>query len=756
MTDVDLEVLHNRAKQLEENAEKADNLTDKQTHYAQSASVSRLVYEPVKMLMNDLIRAVVILLLLAIPFAFGLERLLICASTVYGRLGGFILFFALTFTALYFMHPGFSIAATPLIVFLAFAIIVLTSLVIYIMMRKFRTELMAFQGKVTSMHNVEISRMGTMIAAVNMGMSTMRRRPMRTALTCITVIMLTFTVLVFASLTSSVGVRSFYVGSPAGDIPASFLIHNLDYSRLQPDITQLIEGREGDDGLIAEQWWKVRARLTEAPIGIARTRTGAASTVDAVMGVDSRELPLWKSLAGALEHDNLDQLTTDLRNGGIFLPLVIREQLSLERGDSVYISGRKAFFAGAFDVGKIQDLKHLDGRSILPVDFRDENYNRASQEAKSTVGGVQGGGESAQRDFSRLNANQLAIASDSLVRELTGTLHTISVYPDLAIEPEYEGKRFAELANLPVWAKTRDGIQRMIFSRLTEVSGAYALIIPVLLGGFIIFGTLLGSITDRQKEIYTFSALGLSPGHVGFLFLAEAGVYAVIGGLGGQLLAQAIALLASYMADLGMINQPSINFSSTNSIFAIVVVMITVLLSSVYPALRASKSANPGVQRSWKMPVPQDGVLEMTFPFTVSAYDITGVVSFLAEHFNEHGDSGLGNFSAHEVGIKRDPETGNLTLFSLVYLAPFDLGISQYFELTATPSEIPGIDEVSIKADHRSGSLSDWRRSNKVFLKELRRQFLLWRTLTSDAIENYRMQTMELLGEKDAAKNDNA
>jgi len=43
------------------------------------------------------------------------------------------------------------------------------------------------------------------------------------------------------------------------------------------------------------------------------------------------------------------------------------------------------------------------------------------------------------------------------------------------------------------------------------MSGFGDVLVPLLLGGFIVFSTMLGSIIDREKEIYTFSALGLAP-----------------------------------------------------------------------------------------------------------------------------------------------------------------------------------------------------------------------------------------------------
>ena len=205
---------------------------------------------------------------------------------------------------------------------------------------------------------------------------------------------------------------------------------------------------------------------------------------------------------------------------------------------------------------------------------------------------------------------------------------------------------------------------------------------------------------------------------------------------------------ASELARAGRIEPTSINYSSTNSLFAIGVVMATVLVSAIYPALRASRSANPGLARSWKMPQASGDELELKFPFTVSAYDITGVVSFLAEHFRRHDDAGLGGFAASNVGIARTG-AGNLELSADLALAPFDLGVTQHLTLTAVPSEIEGVDEVAVRITRLSGAASDWHRANRVFLRDLRKQFLLWRTLSTEAIEQYRMETLQALGPKD-------
>jgi hypothetical protein len=745
VTSADLELLHSRARRAQEQAKKEQDTSFREAGFARAAAISQRIYVPLRSTMDDLVHAIVLLLLLAIPFAFALERLVICATSIYGRIGGFTAMFLATFGMLFMMHPGFAIASTPIIIFLAFAILLLSSLVIYIVVRKFKTELKAIQGQAAGVHELEVSRMGTMLAAVGMGMSTMRRRPTRTTLTAITVVMLTFTILAFASFSRTVGVRAVYEGPASETTRSSILVRKLDYGAIPAGVADMLRGQEGPGGLIAPHYWLPRESASAQRSSIARTTDGESLTTDALMGVSVDELARWPELAAALGQGTLEEKQRALRDGGVFLPAIIQDVLKLERGDPVLLNGRRVTFAGTLNPTALQRLKHLDGESVLPVDFQDPTSMASGRTADSGEDNELIVTDDVDKDFVHLSSDQVVVASGELVRQLGGKLHALAFYPGEGIDVAERGRRIAEILVMPVWAVGPEGVERLILTVLTEVSGGLALFVPLLLGGLIIFGTLLGSISDREREIYTFSALGLSPGHVGVLFFAEATVYAVIGGMGGQLLAQCVALGASSLAKAGYIEPTSINYSSTNSLFAIGVVMLTVLVSAIYPAMRASRSANPGLARAWKMPPAEGDELKLTFPFTVSAYDITGVVSFLAEHFRRHDDAGLGGFAASNVAIRRTSQ-GNLELSSELALAPFDLGVTQHMTLTAIPSEIEGVDEVSIRVSRNSGALGDWYRANRVFMRDLRRQFLLWRTLTNDMIEHYRMETLQVLG----------
>ncbi|MEG1979401.1 MAG: ABC transporter permease, partial [Victivallaceae bacterium] len=258
-------------------------------------------------------------------------------------------------------------------------------------------------------------------------------------------------------------------------------------------------------------------------------------------------------------------------------------------------------------------------------------------------------------------------------------------------------------------------------------------------GGLIILSSLLGSIADREREIFTFSALGLSPFDVSVLFFAESGVYAIIGGLGGYLFSQFVGILLRYLASFGWVEAPEMNYSSLSTIYTILIVMVTVLLSTVYPAIKAGRAASPDVARKWQMPAAQGNKLSFHFPFTVSSVDFGGILMFISEHFKNHSDSSLGAFTAGGVEVIENYEGDKgIALKAELTLAPFDLGVAETFCMYSTQSDIAGINVVAVDIEKLGGTNAAWLRANQRFVNEIRNQFLLWRSLPLDTVVHYR------------------
>ena len=74
------------------------------------------------------------------------------------------------------------------------------------------------------------------------------------------------------------------------------------------------------------------------------------------------------------------------------------------------------------------------------------------------------------------------------------------------------------------------------------------------------------------------------------------------------------------------------------------------------------------------------------------------------------------------------------------WLAPFDLSVSQHVELRALPTEDEGITRIEMRITRKSGEFSNWLRLNRGFLTLMRKQFLIWRTVSPDVKEEYRLE----------------
>jgi hypothetical protein len=277
-----------------------------------------------------------------------------------------------------------------------------------------------------------------------------------------------------------------------------------------------------------------------------------------------------------------------------------------------------------------------------------------------------------------------------------------------------------------------------VFSSLdaASVSGLGNLFVPMVIAALIVLNTMMGAVYERFRDISIYSSVGLAPTHIGLLFVAESCVYAVIGAVGGYLVAQAVGRV---LLVTGLLGGLTLNYSSLSAVLAMGLVMAVVMLSTLYPARRASQMAVPDVTRQWKLSDPQGDRWRFEFPFTVSERDVQGLFNFLTTYFRAYSRYSLGEFYAEEVRLIEDqtPQGPAYTIRMQMWLAPFDMGVSQEAALRAVPAGQGGIYEIEMVLERMSGEFQAWTRTNRQFLTLLRKQFLIWRTLPEGVREGY-------------------
>jgi ABC-type antimicrobial peptide transport system permease subunit len=120
---------------------------------------------------------------------------------------------------------------------------------------------------------------------------------------------------------------------------------------------------------------------------------------------------------------------------------------------------------------------------------------------------------------------------------------------------------------------------------------------------------------ERIKESMIYSSVGLAPMQIGYMFLTENVVYAIVGGVLGYLL----GLLSShYLRLFGLLGDVGINYSSSSVIISIGIVVALVLGASIYPIYRVALLITPSLERRWRITSkPKGDEWEISIPFRV-------------------------------------------------------------------------------------------------------------------------------------------
>ncbi len=684
-------------------------------------------YPEFKTVANDLVRTVVFFCALLLPFAFCMERLMFAYPDLRRQLVATAAFFAAGFFALSRVHPAFRISSNPAIIFLAFVILALGLFVLGLVTTKFQRELRRLKGERGDYEAVDLGRMSATVAALMLGLSNLRRRPMRTALTIVTVMVLTFTLLSMVSLSSTIG----FFRMPRGGTPpyAGALVREAAWQVLQPPVESYLRSALEREALLLPRSW-VTARKRDEPLTLELTAGGRGATVQGLLGLTAGETAVVdpKSAFGLAGR----WLRPDDRQV-ILLPRVVAGRLGVAPGGRVRVRAMELEVIGVFDGAKFAAHRDLDGEPLTPARAaaRRGRYNwEAEAEPKPTTSP---GERFAAAEH--LPGDAVAIVPHAMALALEGRTRAIAVVPRPGVKPEDLVARVKEfLTRAAVLALVSDGksVQLLTSIGAISVTGTLDLLLPIMLAGLIVMNTMLGSVHERTREISILSSVGLAPMHIGALFVAEAFVVAVVGVVLGYLLAQ---MVAAALLSAGSLAGLSLNYSSGGAVGACAIVIGAVMLSTIYPARRASELSVPDVTRRWTLPPPVGDRLEFDFPFTVGDADLIGLFAYLTDLFKAYRDSSIGSFATDRVEMTRT-ERG-VAIDMICWLAPYDLGISQTVRMEATPMEVRGLNRIRIELERSSGEAGSWYRQNRRFLTTLRKRFLIWRMLGEDRRKEY-------------------
>ncbi len=705
----------------------------------QAQAVESRAYPDVKNTANDVIQGIIFYFMLLLPFAYFGERLLFSFPKLEKRIAGTFGIFLLVYWIMRWVHPAFRLTEAPEIILLSFIVLTLSMVVLSIVTSKFEEQMRQMKMETSKIYETDVGRITATATAFSLGVANMKRRPVRTILTAITLILLTFTVLSFTSIKSYLKYNQ--VVKPYQPSYQGILLRDRSWSPLANIALDYTENEFSGKCVIAPRAWFILDVLgSRTAVEIKNgDKTFLAS---GLLGLSTEEImPVKDTItAGEWFKDNFEN--------SILISRKIADELNLKNEDvgNVHIDvyGKKLLLKGIFNEEKLDAIKDLDDEKITPVDFsvmpeREIAKIKMEKAAQVFTSKIK------MESFVHTESEDVAILPFKTLMNMQGTLHSIAVKFHKNVEGKSLIEGFISKLAVIIFAGIED--KTFVYSSmgLTSFAGISNLIIPILIASLIVLNTMLGSVYERIREIGTYSAVGLAPVHISALFLAESLVYAVLGSVAGYLLGQ---IVAKILMATGMLKGLILNYSSLSAVFATIIIFITVMLSTLYPARKAAQMSVPDVTRKWVLPEPQGDKWEFEFPFTVSGFEVLGLTTFLTEYYNSYQDVSLGNFYTGGAVLSYEKTTSGKNKYIIdttVWLAPFDLGVSQKLQVVMEPLGQYEFYTIELVMKRMSGESTDWKRLNRRFLDGIRKQFLIWRTVSAEVKKNYERQGKKIL-----------
>ncbi len=681
-------------------------------------ALAAAAYRDVERTQAGVVQGALFLLAVLIPFAHFAERLAFGFADLRRQVFGYFALFLVGFVALRYAHPAFELSISPAIILLGFVILALGILVTFLGMSRLNRELQELGNR---RGQIAVQRSGAVLTSVAVGLAHLRRRPWRTGLTCATLVLLTFSVLSFTSVRAALHTNWIAIGADAAYEGA--LVRMPGWQAMELEGYDLLRAWFGDEQVAPRAWLSVGSLASSYRVERDDAKERAVGVLGFV-GLAAQEENLLgpEVVAGRW-----------LRPGeqdACLLPVGLADSLGVRAGglQRVRIFGEVFRVVGLLADDALDRLD-LNGEPLTPLD------PEAQQPAEAEVGRGQGG---KLRPFAHLPASATPVLPFAALMRWEG-VRLASVGVGLNGSAETTRRAVVELAetlDLNLFAGL--GGQRLLVNSVgvASVSGWGALIVPLLIAGLIVFNTMLGAVYERTQEIGTFNAVGLAPGHVSGLFMAEAVALGVVGTVAGYLLGQGAAQL---LAQGGFLPGLELNYSSLGAVLTVGAIALLVVASALYPARMAGRICTPGIERRWKLPVVKGEHLRVQLPFSLARREALGMAAFQAESWAANQEQSIGaGFYVEALVVERVEE--KVRVAARVWLAPFDQGVVQETAMEIEPGPDPNYCDIRVDLALAAGDLATWQRVVRTFLDDVRKQFLIWRTLDAQSRGYYAEQ----------------
>ena len=581
----------------------------------------------------------------AISYLFFEEKL----HKVFGASG----FYAAFLPALYLLYPGSRLVGASL-----FLVASLISLPLVLGLSTFLPRLLKgreFRGRVPLRNMV--------VPVFSIAKRSLRRRKLRFALTLTSVMVLVSSFIALTSFTTGFGLTFGQVSSQPG--PSKGILMRAAIPLRITNVVHL----ENEEIYLAPysffpldnssiQWFEARTetrlvapKYENLPCRLYRGETvgyfGRMEKFDGIIRMESIPIPIYGviGVSPSAEAEILRLNETIIEGGylsdgdenGVLISRELKEKLNATVGETLTFrtSGKtlELEIIGIFDDKRFEDLRDLDGDSLLPKKITAQVISSDSV-YKTYI-----------EKLTPCLPNEILITTSRTALEINGIeLSRLNILLEDEDLKEY-AKMMAVNKGFRVWASTEEGIYLAELASYFEGKGL-PITIPWLIVVVNVVVTMLNSLHERRREIHIYSSIGMSPSHISGIFLAEAAVIGVLGGGIGYLIGLAWYKGMSLLATALQVRQ---KLSALWTLAAIAVSLAAVLVGGL-TALKGSVVITPSLRRRWsaerEIPASMEP-LELTLPVRVAEAEVEEFVEYVMNVLRSHVD-GL-NFVVRQI-----------------------------------------------------------------------------------------------------------
>jgi len=670
------------------------------------------IYKDLRNTTVDISQTIVFFAFVLIPFTFFFEKIVLGQRNK-RRIISLLAVFAITYIILSFLHVGFSLASNSFLVELGIAILTLVLPVAAIFFSKFLSFIQKTAFRIKGVHEVEVSRGSAILLTFGVGSENLKRRKMRTSLTLISIILVVMSLVLFTSITiePSISPVRLYEGPPYNGIQ----IRDPGLRDLGLNLYDFIKVRHFNNAIVTAY-----GAIYNPMPGDMEMRT----LITAVH--EGKTFDFFAFWALTPQEAALSWVNDSLIDGNWFMPEDYNvcilpdnaaEVLNVSIHDTVTIPGFNARLEviGIVDSQKVDSTTDLNGEKITPLDPTTTLW-RAFLSSK------------------RLILVPLKWALRYMYVAFPGLfIYNIEILPNSPNATEtIATDLFSHLQEIPMYAGIGDYTYSYLELVKISITGWESQIVLVSLAALILLNIMISSVYERTREIMILSTVGLSPFHIGFMFLAESMVYAVLGSVTGYL----AAMLASNFAVNTLHANLSLNYSSSWVVVSLMVTMVVTLVSSLFAMLKAASLATPSLERVWRMETkPVGDQWGIPLPIVIDSEETASrLAKYLYEFMNTHrGESPI--FSTKEISIQLEGDIKKVS--SIVNLEPYESGISQRIDIVIRKHEEMERWSFELVLQRLTGEKASWERLNRRVIDQFRKQLLLWSSLSRKEKEKY-------------------